>query len=52
VHEINEEYNSDVLDSDVDTDKGVINVGQKFPKYRPEDIKIYIGGGDLSFEGC
>jgi len=38
-HEINEEYICDELDSDVDSDDGLLNVGPKFTKYRPEDMK-------------
>jgi len=38
-HEINEEYISDELDSNVDNDDGLLNVGPKFTKYRPEDMK-------------
>ena len=38
-HEINEEYMSDDLDSDVDNDDGILNVGPKFSKYKPEDMK-------------
>ena len=38
-HEINEEYMSDDLDSDVDSDDGLLNVRTKFTKYRPKDMK-------------
>jgi len=38
-HEINEEYISDELDSNVDSDGGLFNVGPKFTKYRPKDMK-------------
>ena len=39
VHNINKEHNSDELDFDVDSDEGVVNVGPKFSKYKPEDMK-------------
>jgi len=39
VHDINEEYDIDELDSDVDSHEGVVNDGPKFSKYRPEDMK-------------
>jgi len=38
VHDINEDYNTDDLDSDVDSDEGAVTVGPKFCKFRPEDM--------------
>ena len=38
VHDINENYNTYDLDSDVDSDEGVGTVDPKFCKFRPEDM--------------
>jgi len=38
VHDISEEYDTDGLDFDVDSDEGVGRDGPKFSKYRPEDM--------------
>jgi len=38
VHDISEEYDTDELESDVDSDEGVVRDGPKFSKYRVEDM--------------
>jgi len=38
VHDINEDYDTNELDFDVDSDEGVDTVGPKFCKIRPEDM--------------
>jgi len=38
VHYISEEYDTDELESDVDSDEGVVHDGPKFSKYRAEDM--------------
>jgi len=38
VQDIIEEYDTDELESDVDSDEGVVHDGPKFSKYRAEDM--------------
>ena len=57
-YEINEEYDSEQMCFDVDTDEGVNDKVPKFVKYNVEDInksfkelQIHIRDGILFFEG-
>jgi len=38
VHDISEEYDTDELESDVDSENGMVRDGPKFSKYRAEDM--------------